>query len=263
MATDQPLPTPPSTALSGTKHVVEEHLGEALVAVEPREAADGHARGVQRHEEVGQAVVPLRLRVGAEQPEQVRAEGPAGGPGLLPVQLPAARRPRRAHGCVSEARSLPAPGSDQPWHHRSSARGHARQQRVLLLLGAEGEQRRREQEDAVLRHPLRPAGAVVLLLEGEPLPDADAPRPPYCSGQDTTAQRAANSAAPTRRWRAKPSRVSPEGSPRGHVRRSATRGPRRGRPARPRSRAGPPGPLPSKRLVHHRQRPIPSTKTLT
>src|SRR5690606_17547053 len=69
---------------------VEEHVGEPLVPIEAREAADGHAGGVQGDEEVGQAAVPLRLRVGAEQSEQVGAEGASGGPGLLPGQPPPA-----------------------------------------------------------------------------------------------------------------------------------------------------------------------------
>ena len=36
----------------GQERLVEEHLGEALVAVEPAEAAHGHARRVERHEQV-------------------------------------------------------------------------------------------------------------------------------------------------------------------------------------------------------------------
>ena len=74
----------------GEEGLLEEHLGEALVAVEPAEAAHGDAGRVERDEQVAQALVPLRRRVGAEQPEQVRAERAAGRPGLLPVEHPAA-----------------------------------------------------------------------------------------------------------------------------------------------------------------------------
>ncbi len=47
---------------------------------------------------------------------------------------------------------------------------HAGQDVVLLLLRPEFEDGRRQQEDAVLRDPLRTAGPVVLLLEQQPLP---------------------------------------------------------------------------------------------
>ena len=73
------------------------------------------------------------------------------------------------------ARSLPAFGSDHPWHHRSSAAGHAEQDPVLLLVGAELEDRRRKQEDAVLGDALRPASPVVLLFEDQPLHRRRAP----------------------------------------------------------------------------------------
>src|SRR3546814_12069268 len=48
--------------------------------------------------------------------------------------------------------------------------GHAPQDPGLLLRRAELEDARREQEYAVLRHPCRAPGPVVLLLEEEPLP---------------------------------------------------------------------------------------------
>ncbi len=49
---------------------------------------------------------------------------------------------------------------------------HLPEDALLLLVGPELEDRRCEQEDAVLRDALRHAGAVVLLLEEEPLPQA-------------------------------------------------------------------------------------------
>ena len=69
------------------------------------------------------------------------------------------------------ARSLPAFGSDQPWHHVCSPAAIFGRMRCLLFLGAELEDRRREQEDAVLRDALRRARAVVLLFEDQPLPE--------------------------------------------------------------------------------------------
>ena len=50
---------------------------------------------------------------------------------------------------------------------------HRREVARLLLLGPVLEHGRGEQEDAVLAHPLRRPGPVVLLLEDEPLEDAD------------------------------------------------------------------------------------------
>ena len=83
---------PPSTSDVGHEHVVEEHLGEPFVAVEPTEAAHRHAGRVERHQEVGEATVALGVGIGAEQAEQVRAERAARRPGLLPREPPAASR---------------------------------------------------------------------------------------------------------------------------------------------------------------------------
>ena len=81
---------PAGDGVVGQEGVVEEDLGEALVTVEAAEAAHGHARRVERDEEVGQALVARAVGVGAEQPEEVGAEGTAGRPCLLAVEHPAA-----------------------------------------------------------------------------------------------------------------------------------------------------------------------------
>ena len=70
------------------------------------------------------------------------------------------------------ARSLPGIGLRPALAPRLLARGHLGQDAILLLLGAELEDRRREQEDAVLGDALRRARRVVLLLEDQPLPEA-------------------------------------------------------------------------------------------
>ena len=72
------------------------------------------------------------------------------------------------------ARSLPASGSDQPWHQISVARGHGRQEAGLLLVGAELEHGGGEQEDPVLADPEGGLGPPVLLFEDQPLEDAHA-----------------------------------------------------------------------------------------
>ena len=47
-----PLPSSPSTSAVGHEYVVEEDLGEAVVAVEPRDGTHGDALGVEGDEEV-------------------------------------------------------------------------------------------------------------------------------------------------------------------------------------------------------------------
>ena len=117
----------------------------------------------------------LAVGVGAEQAEQVGAERAPGGPGLLAVEHPAAalvvaRGPARERGQVAAGvRLAPALAPEV------LAAGHAREDVGLLLGRAELEDRRGEQEDAVLRDPLRAAGPVVLLLEDQPLPQRGGP----------------------------------------------------------------------------------------
>ena len=97
--------------------------------------------------------------VGAEQAEQVRAERAARGPGLLPGEPPAAGRVV-AHGAARDAGEVAAgvglgPALAPQVLARAAIRGRIA---VLLLRRAELEERRREQEDAVLGDPLRRAG---------------------------------------------------------------------------------------------------------
>ena len=76
-------------------------------------------------------------------------------PRVVHVFWPSSTQPpstRRAL-LVTLARSLPAFGSDQPWHQRSSPAAMRRRMPVLLGGRAELEQARREQEDPVLRDP--------------------------------------------------------------------------------------------------------------
>ena len=150
-------------------HVVEEHLGEALVAVEATEAAHRDPRCVEGDEEVGEPMVALGLRIGAEQPKYVGAEGATRRPRLLAREPPAALD-LVAHGLALDPGEI-APGirlrpALAPEVHRAR---HAGEDLVPLLLGPESEHRRGEEEDPVLGHALRPARPVVLLFEDEPL----------------------------------------------------------------------------------------------
>src|ERR671918_267924 len=158
--------------LVGHEGAVEEHLGEALVAVEPAEAPHRDARGVEGDEQVAEAPVALRLRIGAEQPEQVGAEGAPGGPGLLPVEDPAAVDPAgpAADGGQVAARV----GLGPALAPQVLGRRHPGQDVGLLGGRPELEHRGGQQEDAVLGDAGRAAGPVVLLLEDEPLPERGA-----------------------------------------------------------------------------------------
>ena len=157
----------------GHEHVVEEYFGEAFVTVEAFDAAHGHTRRREVDEEVRESVVPfgLRDRCGTTRRGACRtrhASSTSSGP------TGASRRPRRrARPSIwIPARSLPAFGSDHPWHHVCVPDAIVARMRSCCSWRAELEDRRREQEDAVLRDALRRAAAVVLLFEDQPLPEA-------------------------------------------------------------------------------------------
>ena len=174
MATDQPGADLAEHLVLGDLDVVEEDLGEAGLAVDLGDRAHGDAGRVHGDEEVGQAAVALGLGVGAEDAEAPVGEGAAAGPRLLAVEHPAvAGAVSRAARERMPARSLPASGSDQPWHQISSPAAIGGQEARLLGLGPVLEHGRGEQEDAVLAHPGGGPGPVVLLLEDEPLEDPD------------------------------------------------------------------------------------------
>ena len=158
----------------GHLHVVEEDLGETGLAVDLGDRAHRHAGRVHGDEEVGQPAVALGLGVGAEDAEAPVGEGAAAGPCLLAVEDPVAvvrrvaRRARADAGQVAAGVGLgPALAPDLV------AGRHRREVARLLGLGPVLEHGGGEQEDAVLAHPLRGPGAVVLLLEDEPFEDPD------------------------------------------------------------------------------------------
>ena len=102
----------------------------------------------------------------AKAPREAQVFWPLSTPAVLALGAGAAR-------LRMPARSLPASGSDHPWHQISSPRGHGGQEPRLLLVGAELEEGRGEQEDPVLAHPQRGLRPPVLLLEDQPLDEAD------------------------------------------------------------------------------------------
>ena len=121
IATRQPSPGAPSTSASGTNTSSKKTSAKPGLAVELGDRAHRDAVGVEREEEVGEPVVALRLRVGAEQPEAPVRERRPRRPGLLAVEHPAAAL------VVAAARSSAArPGRSRPPARTSTAPRSAR-----------------------------------------------------------------------------------------------------------------------------------------
>ena len=116
----------------------------------------------------------LGLGVGAEDAEAPVGEGAAAGPCLLAVEDPVAVVRRVAGGAGADAGEVAAGvGLGPALAPDLVAARHRREVARLLGVRPVLEHGGGEQEDAVLAHPLRGPGAVVLLLEHEPLEDAD------------------------------------------------------------------------------------------
>ena len=154
--------------------------------------------------------------------------------------------PRRVGaGRQSDARSLPAPGSLNSWHHTSSPDEDPRHPPRPLLVGAVRHQRRPDERDAGPAEQRRRAGARELLVVHRRPAAADAPRPPYSTGQWMPTQPPACSVRCHARSVAASSRVVATvdrrrrvlGEPRPQLRARAIR---RGRPASRRRRYGRP-----------------------
>ncbi len=134
-AHSQPSVGPADQAVVGHEHVVEEDLVEHRHAGELAQRPDVDARRRHVDHEAADALVAGRVGIGAGQ-----ADGPVGPighrrPHLLAGDRPAAVDPRRP-AVVSEARSLPAPGSLNIWHQRDLAPQRRPDDPALLLLGA-------------------------------------------------------------------------------------------------------------------------------
>ena len=189
IAIRQPSPGSPITSLSGTK------TSSRKISAKPGSPSscaigrDRDAVGPQVEHEVGQAAVPLCVRIGAEQAERRGRRTPprelqvfwpdsSQPPSVRPARGPDARPDR----CRRPARTTPGP---RP-RRRAAIGGRIRSCcSSVPCANSVG----REHEQAVLADPHRPARAVVLLLEHQPLRAASASRPPYSAGQDTAASR--------------------------------------------------------------------------
>ena len=131
-------------------------------------------------------------------------------PRVVHVFWPVRRQPpaasSRSARLLMPARSLPASGSLQPWHQRSSAAAMRGRMRSCCSWVPNSKTVGRQQEDAVLGDPLGAADPVVLLLEDQPLPQRwrRARRRPRATTPPTSGP--SNSCRSQSRWRAKPSR---------------------------------------------------------
>ena len=112
------------------------------------------------------------------------------------------------------ARSLPASGSDQPWHQISAADAIGGRNRAFCssvpnsnMVGASRK----------IPFWLTRSGAWARQYSSSKTSHSriPTPRPPYSSGHDTTDQRSAASSASQARWASKPSAVSSDGERRG------------------------------------------------
>src|SRR5580704_10272663 len=156
----------------GDLDVVEEDLGETGLAIELRDRAHGDAGRVHGDEEVRQATVALGIGVGAEDAEAPFGERAATRPCLLSVEDPGVAG-LAAGGAAAYAGEVAAGvGLGPALTPDLVTGGHRREETLFLRVGAVFEHGGGEQEDAVLADALGGAGAVVLLLEDEPLEDA-------------------------------------------------------------------------------------------
>ena len=169
IATDHPWSTSPSTSESGTNTSSRNTSAKPSSPSrrpKPRTVTPGASSGTRRY-------VRPRWRSAAGSVRNRPKRWVQNAPRVVHVFWPESRQPPAASSRTPRlwmpARSEPAFGSDQPWHQRSSAAAIRGRIRSRLLLGAELEDRRGEQEDPVLGDPLRPARPVVLLLEDQPL----------------------------------------------------------------------------------------------
>ena len=105
--------------VGGDPHVGEEDLVELGPPGHGAEGPHLDPRRGHGHQQVGQAGVPGAVRLGPAEEHHVRVVGRA-GPDLLAVdhEVAVLLHPR----VRTEARSLPAPGSEYPWHQITSPR---------------------------------------------------------------------------------------------------------------------------------------------
>ena len=226
---------PPAVELAehpvgGHDDVVEEHLGELAHAVDHLDGRDGDPGRVHVDEERGDAAVARLGRAGAGEQHAPVGVLRQARPHLLAVDDPLRRgrrdRRRERRGSCSDARSLPVPGSENPWHHISapeSSRGttSAASSGGAKSMSVGASTSTSENRPGVGEVTRRPAPRRARCAAS-----ASRPRPPTRSGQPQRIQPASNRIAFTRCICAMCSSSVPGGC---ILRRQARRGARRAR----------------------------------
>ena len=161
----------------GEEHLVE--LGRA-VGLDDRPHLD--AGLLHRHEQVRDARVLRRVRVGAGEQEDVVGVLGLGGPDLLAVDDPLVAVEHGLGLRATRGRS-PASGSLKPWHQAISPLQDLGQEVLLLLLGAPLQDRRADERVAEEVGPQRRAGLGELLVQHHVLHASRGPcrRTPWAS----------------------------------------------------------------------------------
>ena len=121
LATFHPSPTSPTRCSSGTSGVIEEHLVEVDVAGDVAQRAHVDTGLVQVEQEVRDALALRHVGIGAREQHAEVGDVRPGRPHLLAGDDATCRR-RVPPDVASDARSEPAPGSLNSWHHTSSLR---------------------------------------------------------------------------------------------------------------------------------------------
>ena len=141
--------------LGGHAHVGEEHLVEAgaspVMLRIGRTSMPGRSIGMMKYEMP--RCFDTSLRVRAIRMPNLACVGER-RPDLLAVH-DGRRRRRARRACARFARSEPAPGSLNSWHHSSSPREHRPEVALLLLVAAERDEDRAAVADADRVHRLR------------------------------------------------------------------------------------------------------------
>ena len=163
IAIAQPSPSFPDEPIAADVHVVEEHLAELVAA---RHRADGpnlDTRRVVVHEHHRQPAVARLRRAGAHAARRSAAPRVACDVQIL-WPLITQSSPSRTAFVRSDARSLPASGSEKPWHHASSPRS-SRVEVLAREIGRVHREHRDQRLERVVRlgdrHPSRPSSSYI------------------------------------------------------------------------------------------------------
>ena len=179
MATAQPLPRAADDVLVGNARLLDEELVELRLIRDLVQRADLHLVLLHVHDEVGQALVLRRVRVGARHEHAPLGLVGEGGPDLLPVTT---HSPFDLTALVlSEARSEPDSGSENPCT-RSRRRSGSAEASAPSARPCRGASPRGRPSPGRARSRAR-ARAPRHLLPNSACSTSVAPRPPYSLGQ--------------------------------------------------------------------------------